>query len=376
MKISDNQHLCYSLNVYPGTGLDRKLDTLRNAVPKIRKNIRHRKFATEPFAAGLWLDIQTVNELQDKARLEELKRVLDESGLYVFTVNAFPYGEFHGRIIKKKVYEPDWATDERLKYTCMVADILSELLPEGVSGSISTLPGTYGKVSADKSRLIADNLLRCTDYLKELEERKGKRIVLAVEMEPDCLWDSPEGFAEFYSRNISGSESAEYLGVCYDTCHQELLKNKPGEGLDILCEARVPIAKIQLSSAIRALSADSKQALEHYFNDDVYLHQTCAGEQRFPDLPEALASAGRNSDWKIHYHVPVYGEHLNDGLRTASEELEAVLKKIKQGDISCSHLEIETYTYSVLPDELRKLSLEESIAAEYDWVLDKLGVVS
>ena len=49
--------------------------------------------------------------------------------MYVFTVNAFPYGPFKGRVVMEQVYEPDWFTEDRVRYTMQVADILAEITP-------------------------------------------------------------------------------------------------------------------------------------------------------------------------------------------------------------------------------------------------------
>ena len=50
--------------------------------------------------------------------------------MYVYTVNAFPYGPFKGRAVMEQVYEPDWSTEDRVRYTCQVADILAEVTPD------------------------------------------------------------------------------------------------------------------------------------------------------------------------------------------------------------------------------------------------------
>ena len=45
------------------------------------------------------------------------------SGLYVFTINGFPYGPFHGQPVKAAVYRPDWREAERGRYTADLAEL-------------------------------------------------------------------------------------------------------------------------------------------------------------------------------------------------------------------------------------------------------------
>ena len=83
---------------------------------------------------------------------------LDAEGLYVFTINGFPYGAFHGQRVKEEVYLPDWRDEERLRYTDSLAWLLADLLPELVAAASSTSLPRIGKIpcvsssSATKSR--------------------------------------------------------------------------------------------------------------------------------------------------------------------------------------------------------------------------------
>jgi sugar phosphate isomerase/epimerase len=377
MKIN-NSHLCYSLNVYPGTTWLDKFEIIKEKLVHIKQQVTGG--ADNPFAIGLWLDCNSVNYLQDATRLADFKQYLCEHNYYVFTVNAFPYGVFHNTCVKEKVYQPDWTTRERMEYTCKVAEILAELLPEGINGSISTLPGGYkAEISTpEQMKAISTNLLLVADYLKKLEKHSGRRIELAVEMEPDCLWENPQEFACFFQHNIAMHPEAEYIGVCYDTCHQELTGNQPGEGIHILRENGITIAKVQLSAGIQIQSPVDKVKLKEHFNDTVYLHQTRLFTKegnmvRYPDLPIAVEHGDINADWVIHYHIPVYCEELIDKIGVANQEVKYVLDMAGNNILPCSHLEIETYTYNVLPDKLKMNSLESSIAEEYNYVIDRLS---
>lgn len=378
MKITDNLHLCYSLNVYPGTTWAEKMAILRDKIPLIQKSIQRDQ--SEPFGIGLWLDAQTVDELQTSGLIDNFKLFLNEHNYYVFTVNAFPYKTFHGESVKTDVYAPDWTQQERVQYTNKVADILANLIPPGITGSISTVPGSYNKwiTSNQQCELIARNILTTAQHLKNIHIKTGKKLVLSIEMEPDCLWESPQQFIAFYDKYFrSELDLCPYIGVCYDTCHQELLKNQPGEGLTQLIEAGITISKIQLSAALGAQSTESKIALANTFCDTVYLHQTRVFAEEslysYNDLPEALNVADTTAPWIVHYHIPIYLTSLFAGLTAEKSELLEVIRMLQESDI-CSNIEIETYTYATLPAEMRIQSLEVSIAREYQWVINTLAL--
>ncbi|MFZ2656459.1 MAG: metabolite traffic protein EboE [Victivallales bacterium] len=374
MQINGKTHLCYSMNVFPEKDWLAADSEIRKKVLALRREVTGSDSAK--FAIGMWVDAKTACEFLKKANLRKFKKWLDDNNLYVFTFNAFPYANFHGRPVKKKVYLPDWTTKERLKYTCMIADILSELLPEGVTGSISTLPGGYmANVKSEKQvAKLAGNLMSAAKYLKMIKEKTGKKIILGIEPEPDCLWENPSEFIDFHHKYfLSRSREKKYIGVCYDTCHQEVLMNQPGNGLQELLAHKIPIAKFQLSAALEAPTRGSKKALAK-FADEVYLHQTRVLEKdwtvtKYPDLPAAMKSADRNRPWVVHYHVPVFTSGLTDGLVAAKRELGQILKTA--GDIS--NFEIETYTFSVLPAKMRKLGVISSMKKEYKWVIKKMS---
>ncbi len=374
MKIGGNNHLCYSMNVFPEKDWLREDSVIREKVLDLRREVTGSDSAD--FAIGLWFDAVTACEFRKRDNLDRLKKWLSGNNLYVFTFNAFPYGNFHGRSVKKKVYLPDWTSAERLEYTCTVADILKELLPPGITGSISTLPGGYrSSVKSEKQiAKIAANLFSAAEHLNEIHRKTGRKIILGIEPEPDCLWENSAEFISFYKKYLfSSTRENKYIGVCYDTCHQELQFGKPGEGLRNLIKNKIPIAKIQFSAALKAPSCQSKKALAK-FADKVYLHQTrveekCGSISRYADLPGAMEKADRNRPWLVHYHIPVFSGKLSGGLMTAKQELKAVLEMIKSNLAPCGNLEIETYTFSVLPENMRKAGVTKTIKKEYRWIV-------
>lgn len=342
-----DRHLCYSLNAFAGKPWDAD-GVIWRLVAALRREL---KAENEAFGLGLWINDADSLKLTTGAALAELKSRFDDDNLYVFTVNAFPYGTFHGQPVKDAVYRPNWAEPARLEYTERVAWILAELLPDGLDGSISTLPGAYRRHGADPAE-IEKNLAAAAAVLAEIRHSTGKTIRLAVEMEPDCLWETPAEFAEFY-RDFKKTHSAraDFIGVCYDTCHQELLGTVPGSGLELLLAGGVPVPKIQLSAAVAAPDAEAKKVLAAEFADPVYLHQTRVfggtGRRDFPDLPEALRDGDRSKPWRVHFHVPIHLGAIR-GLPVLDGELSAVLDFLKANQSFHPHLEIETYTHAIL----------------------------
>lgn len=366
------------MNVFPEKDWLSGDSVIRNKILALRREVTGSDSAK--FAIGLWFDAGTACEFRRKENLDNLKQWLSENNLYVFTFNAFPYGNFHGRHVKEKVYLPDWTTPERLEYTCNVADILAQLLPSGITGSISTLPGGYKSAVKSEGRIakIAENLLYAGKHLGKIYRETGKKIILGIEPEPDCLWENPSEFISFHDEFIfSRDRENEFIGVCYDTCHQEVLFSDPGQGMRELIGKGIPIAKVQLSAALGAPSILSKEALAK-FADHVYLHQTrVSGKDgnvtRYADLPEAVAKADKSRPWLVHFHIPVFSGKLAGGLLTAKKELEEVIGMIKSKTLPCENLEIETYTFSVLPENMRKAGAMKMIKKEYDWVMKRLS---
>ena len=368
------------MNVFPGTTPEEKMRAFAGPLADLRHMLPGAM--SRPFPVGVWIDAATASALQASGRVGEWTARIRDQGYYSRTANAFPYGVFHGQEVKTAVYRPDWTTPERLHFTTTVADILCELMPDGQDdGAISTLPGGYKEqVPAAKLPMLAANMLAAAAALRDLRDRRGKTIRLGFEMEPDCLWESVEEFAAFYNRYIRGHELAEFIGVCYDTCHQEVIGARPGAGLDYLAAQGIPVVKIQLSAAVRAPAGRAaKELLREFFQDRVYLHQTCAVDAagkvraRWRDLPDALAAEQWEHDWLCHFHVPVYLREFMGGLRAANAELLAVLERLRENPAPQCVLEIETYSYNVLPDAVKSVSLAACMQQEMAFVQEALG---
>ena len=344
-------HLTYCTNIHAGESWNEVRHSLETHVPHIKAKVSPHN----AFGLGLRLSGIAAEALSAPAVLDELRGFLDRENLYVFTINAFPYGPFHGRRVKEDVYQPDWLTPERLSYSDRAAEILAGLLPDGMVGSVSTVPGTFKAVAAarpEAASAMADALARHVATLVSLQRRTGREIVLALEPEPCCFLETVEETIAFFRDHLHTDASAaivadqtgmppaaahdalrRHLGVCYDVCHGAVEFEEPARAFAQLGEAGIRIGKLQLSSALRAGRA--------------------------------------GGEWRIHCHVPVFLE-IAGGFHSTQPALKAALAAAKSTFVS-PHLEVETYTWDVLPPELRQSSRADAIVREMLWVLKELS---
>jgi hypothetical protein len=386
--------LTYCTNIHAGESWDEIRESLDAHVPRIKARVSPQ----EPFGLGLRLSGIAAAELRGSARLDAFREQLSRLEAYVFTLNAFPFGPFHGTRVKEQVYEPDWRTDERVSFTRDAAEILSALLPEGGFGSISTVPGGFKPAGRDPRGVAAlvDRLLQAAAHLVTIERTTGKRIALALEPEPCCFIETvdetlaffeerlfaPAALARFAARAGLAPAGAEpmlrrHLGVCYDVCHGAVEYEDPVAVLKRLHAAGIAVPKIQLSAAMRVPEVSEPLAARlRDFDDGVYLHQVVVRDRalrRFVDLPDAFAAfreGGAPGEWRIHCHVPVFLSDLGD-LASTQGELLATLAALGAEPLS-PHLEVETYTWDVLPQALKTGSKADDIARELAFVLEEL----
>ena len=342
MKVGGS-HLTYCTNVHAGESWA----DVRANLERYTLAVKARVCPDEPFGVGLRLSHRAATELD----VGELRAFLDEHGLYVFTINGFPYGPFHGTPVKEAVYRPDWLERERVTYTELLAGILTQLVPPGVTGTISTVPGCFHARGIDAVR-ISDNLWRCSDL----------GIVLALEPEPACIIETVADATRFFHDHL---RDVPNLGICLDACHEAVLF----QGMPV---TDIPIAKLQLSCGlvVSPVDADARRELAR-FADDVYLHQTQSEHANYDDLPAALADPAPSDEWRIHFHVPIFRASLGP-FSSTQPYLAELLAAHKQHAIS-PHLEVETYTWDVLPAEFRAEPIEDAIARELHWVLERLA---
>ncbi|GMU55270.1 MAG: xylose isomerase [Candidatus Xenobia bacterium] len=323
--------LGYCLNQFPKGQLLQALDML-----------------TPGTGAGLWINRSLARELQVPGALEALRDELHKRELIAYSLNAFPADDFHGPVVKHRVYHPAWDRVERLEYTLEVAELLAGLLPEGAEGSLSTLPvGWPGTVELGQARV---HLARAAGGLRELHERTGHLIHLDLEPEPGCVLSTSADLVAFWQ-----DLDRVYLRVCHDVCHAAVMAEGQGEALERYRRAGIRVGKVQISSALLVPDCRlARPALER-LSQDRYLHQ-CLYERRqlFEDLPDFLEQDLPPGELRVHYHVPVDLLELEDGVKTTSEEIAACLAAL---DPEVAHLEVETYT-RIQPEAVLRRELE------------------
>lgn len=386
--------LTYCTNVHPGESWDEAFASLATHAPAIKAAVS----PDRPFGLGLRLSAAAAEALRSPEALASFQAFLDGHDLYVFTINGFPYGRFHGVRVKEKVYLPDWRDDARLHYTNCLADILATLLPDGMEGSVSTVPGAYRAEvgGAADITLMADNVARHAAHLAAVENRTGRLVRLALEPEPCCFLETIEETIRFFEDHLfssgpkttvaalTGGSLADaesllrrHLGVCFDVCHAAV-EFEDDDALDRLLAAGIAVPKIQLSSALRLPRVNgASSALLAPFDDGVYFHQVVErggdGLRRFADLDEAVAAldSAEGREWRVHFHVPVFLDDMG-AFSTTQDYLRAVLARQAKAPAS-GHLEVETYTWGVLPDAYRQNDPSADIARELAWVRQELA---
>ena len=394
-------HLSYCTNIHAGETWPDHFAALKKHFPFVKQGV-------SPEAAmgiGLRLSNLASIDLIEAEKLNEFKQWLQENNAYVFTMNGFPYGGFHHTVVKDQVHAPDWTKDERVDYTIRLFTILSNLLPHDTEGGISTSPLSYRYWHKTPEALAAarqkstENIIRVAEALIRLKNDRGVSMHLDLEPEPDGLLETGEEFLTWYENDllptgkkvltqklsISESEAEdllkEHICLCYDVCHFAIGYEPHEEMIDRILSKGIKIGKIQISAALKAVlpkdqtnRAEIKNAFLP-FNEPTYLHQVVArsnnGLIRYPDLPEALEDTQHPDveEWRAHFHVPIFIEHLG-ALQTTQADIVRVLKKHKEQAFT-NHLEAETYTWGVLPSEL-KLEIAPSIVRELNWVKDQL----
>jgi hypothetical protein len=302
-------------------------------------------------------------------------------------------------VVKAGVYWPDWSDDARRDYTNTLADILAGLLPDGVTGSISTVPLSYKVWVKDAAhvRRMVRLIVECLGHLAEIRRRTGNDVLLGIEPEPDCFIENTEETVAFFrgplvefgvpvlakQANVPPAEAEKiirhHLGVCVDVCHLAVEFEEPKTSLERLATAGVAVAKVQLSSALTCAATPAALQRLRAFCDPVYLHQvkvrTADTEVlSYADLPDALdahaAEAAPDEEWRVHFHVPLYVAGYGELKSTSSVCTDGLSRALRSG--LTEHLEIETYTFDVLPEGAREPDVVRSIAREYEWVLDYL----
>ena len=389
----DLGHLTYCLNIHATQTWGDVQAALNGPVAAVKAAVS----PDAPFAVGLRFSGEALEELADPIKRKALKALMDKHGYHGITVNGFPFGPFHGTRVKEDVYQPDWRSAERVRYTNRLADLMAEIAPAGEMVSLSTVPGTIKPLAGGAMGIMAENYLQSVAHLIKLEARTGVTVALAIEPEPYCILETIAETIDFFRdylfsegavtriselTSLSPAEAAttlpRHIGLCYDVCHAAVEYEDPAGSIAALRTAGIPVHKLQLSAALRVPCVGSEQrAALASFNEPTYLHQvirrTSEGMKFHADLPEALAlgDATDGEEWRVHFHVPVFIDTLG-AFSSTRDFLREILALHKANPIS-PHLEIETYTWDVLPDSVRSGAVEKDIQREMYWVLEELA---
>ena len=402
MNIKD-LHLSYCSNIHAGETWDATFQNLKIYIPEVKSRLGYKG----KFGIGLRLSKEASVVLERPERLQEFRDWLKQTNSYVFTLNCFPYGGFHRTKVKEQVHAPDWTTEARLAYTLRCFRILAQLLPEGVEGGISTSPLSYRHwfvSDLEKNEAFekaTTHLIAVVVELVRLQQETGKFLHLDIEPEPDGLLENSEELIRYFKEwliPMGKTSLAKQLGitakaaeqlikahlqVCYDVCHFAIGYEKPKEAFKKLKQAGIGIGKIQLSAALKLLIPESP--FERFsigkrlgeFADTTYLHQVVGrtkeeGLISYPDLPQALAQLGNTQDleWRVHFHVPIFLANYGT-FQATQEDIVEVLKLVNANPSITNHLEVETYTWEVLPQDTH-LTLGDAISRELAWVKEQL----
>lgn len=389
-------HLTYCMNIHPGESWQDNLAAIKEKATAVKSRVAPQGW----FGLGLRIGAHAAAKLlSDNDLINEAHDVFANEEMYPFSINGFPYGRFHNGPVKERVYEPDWRTPERRDYTMQLADILSRWLPPQIDGSISTLPCSFKPwITSESDRdLMARNLAAVCAYLAAIQEETGQEIHLGLEPEPDCYLETTQETIAFFENALwrGGAEEVSrlmgcskergeeiirtHLGVCFDTCHVAMQFEDPFLSLYAYANAGIRISKVQLSAALRGPCTPEVLDRLQSFAEPIYLHQTKARSANtriaWYDLPDALEELPQFPDAeevRVHFHVPLFMPDSDTLCSTASLLKDDFWHQIREG--VCSHLEIETYTFDVLPEWLNPGDVVKSISREYAWVLGKLDI--
>jgi hypothetical protein len=390
-------HLTYSTLVHPADDWPQLWDSLQRYLPQVKRRIS----PNAPFGVCIRLSHLTAAELSTKkAERDTLKQFLADQDLYVYTANAFVYGVFKNTQIKEQVYEPDWRTPERREYTKQVADILADICPAWATPSIQTAPlGFKPRVTGpDVVAAFTDNVLQVVAHLVRLEQTTGTLLTLGLEPEPRCYLETTDETIAYFRDYLYTGTAAQriatlaqvpmdtaiaalrrHLGVTFDIGHQAVGFEDIPVSLQKLVDAGIPIVKLQEAASMYIGEVtDEKIAALQRFTKTIYLSQTaeCRGDhlEHYLNLEDAMAGWATDKtprQWRTHFHVPVFLEDLGP-LKSTRFALEQALAMHKRTPLS-RHLEIETYTWDVLPDHLKTGDIVEYVCRELEWVKGQLA---
>lgn len=396
--------LGYCLNVLAGE----ELAAIERSLEQTCAAVRERVAPDGVLGIGLYLPAKVAFALAEDGaakRRQQLARRIRSLGLAAFTANAFPFGGFHRAGLKQHVFEPTWDERERALFTAAVAVVANDLAPDDAKHvSISTHSGLHRSQLPTDAAAARERVLACgrgmglaLGALDLLSQRTGRDTVLSIEPEPRSLmgdtrdleqhWDTlAEGaLLELSERGVGDAAQvvARHLGVCLDTCHAAVEFEDTADVLERIAPRR--LGKVQLASALR-LPAPSQDTTGRErllaLDEPVYLHQVTG---RAPDgsllragdldeLKERPPDWDACDEWRCHFHVPVDAPQplpeaggLSTTANDSADLVGALLDAPERWGTDDLHLEVETYTFDVLPPAWREGGLAAGLARELEW---------
>lgn len=401
MLVGQNSHLSYCTNIHAGESWEAVLKSIETYCIPLKKKVS----PNAPFGIGLRLSYQAASELASDDNLLQFKDWLSQNELYVFTINGFPYGNFHNEPVKDKVHLPDWTSHDRLNYTQLLFTILAQLLPDGIEGGISTSPLSYKHWYKTEASLIeakqiaTKQLAAVVVQLVKIYEREGKMMHLDLEPEPDGIIENSDEYIAFFedyllqegasvvasllSCNLQEAKEhiRNHIQLCYDVCHFAIGYENSEAVIQKMEKHGLKIGKLQISAALKCsasanVSIDALQECLRTFDEPTYLHQavikTVDGKLlKFNDLNKGIEAMKRDDfkELRTHFHVPIFIEDYQL-LQSTQNDIITILESWLKNEFT-QHLEIETYTWQVLPLHLQT-DLTESIERELKWVMDRI----
>lgn len=412
-----SQELAYCSNVHPGTELNQVLSNIQNWFnPVLKQRQLH------SMASGLWLASPVAEQLvTDGNALQNFVNVINQNQLALTSLNGFPYGNFHQDVVKQAVYLPTWADKKRLEYTQNLAKILSQTICKTTAtqiqhqgktlylGAISTLPLAYAKDwSSQLHQAAIEHLIELAQYLKQLEQNTQVRIQIGLEMEPDCVFESSQQLVDFFeqdliptakNKGLAAQDILNYIGCCFDTCHQAVMHEDIKLSLEQIREAGIQICKIQISNAIHATVKNKHniEALCQLLSDKKFLHQCKINQSNANNKTALIHIADLNStelnqileqkqqqgesqlSCTVHYHVPIHLTHIKlsetQQINTTQMGILACLDYLQSQTDFKPYLEIETYTWlQYLTSQAQdSFDLTQGLSEEFFWLEAQLN---
>ncbi|MGY6648588.1 metabolite traffic protein EboE [Wenyingzhuangia sp. IMCC45574] len=401
MRIGTSGHLSYCTNIHAGESWEATFKNIQKYVLGVKQNI----VPEEAFGIGLRLSNEASIELNQAEKIEEFKEWLLENNMYVFTMNGFPYGNFHQEEIKDQVHAPDWTTQDRKNYTIRLFDILAEVIPVNVTGGISTSPISYKfwhltdeKLEETKNK-ACEYLINVVAHLIDIKKETGKSLHLDIEPEPDGVIEDTEEFIAYYNNYLIAkgvdilaqknkitkkeAEQAirEHIQLCFDICHSAVEYENIAEVVTTVKAQNIQIGKIQLSAALKCQlnKNESIEVLKNNlkpFHEPSYLHQAVIKSKdgkltKYADLDVAIddITTDEFEEIRTHFHVPIFLAAYQN-LQSTQDDLISSLQLWKENEYS-EHLEIETYTWDVLPNQMQT-NITDAVTREVNWVLEQI----